>query len=181
MTVFAGLLRAINVGGTGKLPMAELQALCRSAGFVGVRTYIQSGNALFASPLPEAKVKATLERALRDHLGRPVGAIVRNAGEMTLISQRKPFYGASPNQVLVYFLDEPRQRHVLDGIAMPGREQILGDGREVYVHYPDGIGHSKLKLPFATTATARNLNTIARMVSMMQEIDDSPDANRRNG
>jgi uncharacterized protein (DUF1697 family) len=176
MTIFAGLLRAINVGGTGKLPMAEWQILCRKAGFVGVRTYTQSGNVLFASPMSESKVKATLEHALHDHLGRPVGAVVRSAAELAAVSQRKPFHGASSSQVLVYFLDKPPAKRGLDGIEIPGREQILYDGREVYVHYPDGIGRSKLKLPFAASATARNLNTVARMVTMMQAFDVSPDS-----
>ena len=44
MPVFIALLRAINVGGTGKLPMSDLRSLCEKAGFRNVRTYIASGN-----------------------------------------------------------------------------------------------------------------------------------------
>ncbi|MDB5999933.1 MAG: hypothetical protein JWP52_1632, partial [Rhizobacter sp.] len=49
MTAFIALLRAVNVGGTGKLPMTELKRLCEEAGFESVRTYIASGNVAFSS------------------------------------------------------------------------------------------------------------------------------------
>ena len=51
MTTYAALLRAVNVGGTGKLPMPELRAMCESVGFSKVRTYIASGNVVFESKL----------------------------------------------------------------------------------------------------------------------------------
>lgn len=172
MTVFVGLLRAVNVGGTGKLPMAELQTLCRQAGFADVRTYIQSGNVVFTSPLSETAVKAAIERALLDHLGKPIGAIIRSAAEMASIAQRAPFPGAAANQVLVYFLDEPPPPGALDRLIFPGREKLLLEGREVYAHFPDGIGRSKLKLPFAASGTARNLNTVAKLATMMRSEHD---------
>ena len=65
MTAFVALLRAVNVGGTGKLPMGELVRLCESAGFCSVSTYIASGNVVFSSRETEARVKARLEQALR--------------------------------------------------------------------------------------------------------------------
>ena len=61
MTAYVALLRAVNVGGTGKLPMAELVRICEAIGFTGVRTYIASGNAVFASKASETRVKALLE------------------------------------------------------------------------------------------------------------------------
>jgi uncharacterized protein (DUF1697 family) len=65
MAVYIALLRAVNVGGTGKLPMTTLRAMCGEAGFSRVRTYIASGNVVFASPRPESQVKAVLEAALK--------------------------------------------------------------------------------------------------------------------
>jgi uncharacterized protein (DUF1697 family) len=56
MTRYIALLRAVNVGGTGKLPMAELRSMCESVGFTNVRTYIASGNVVFDSKLAEASV-----------------------------------------------------------------------------------------------------------------------------
>ena len=64
MTAYVALLRAVNVGGTGKLPMTTLVKMCEAAGFGEVRTYIASGNAIFNSRLKERKVKALLEERL---------------------------------------------------------------------------------------------------------------------
>lgn len=58
MLVFVALLRAVNVGGTGKLPMDQLKALREVAGFEAVQTYIASGNVVFRSAQSERQVKA---------------------------------------------------------------------------------------------------------------------------
>ena len=79
MNAYVALLRAVNVGGTGKLPMSDLKALCERAGFLGVRTYIASGNVVFESRMSEAQVKAALESALEEYAGKPVGVLVRTA------------------------------------------------------------------------------------------------------
>jgi len=51
VTTYVALLRAVNVGGTGKLPMAALKAMCETIGCTNVRTYIASGNVVFDSRL----------------------------------------------------------------------------------------------------------------------------------
>jgi len=81
MTAYVALLRAVNVGGTGKLPMAELVRLCETIGFTSVRTYIASGNVVFGAEATEARVKAVLEKALLAYAGKPVGVLVRDAAE----------------------------------------------------------------------------------------------------
>ncbi len=63
MANYIALLRAVNIGGTGKLPMTELQAMCHDAGFAQVRTYIASGNVVFkstASPSSVVELEARL-------------------------------------------------------------------------------------------------------------------------
>ena len=77
MNAYIALLRAVNVGGTGKLPMTELKAMCETAGFKSVRTYIASGNVVFASTKSESQVKVALEAALAKYAGKPVGVMVR--------------------------------------------------------------------------------------------------------
>lgn len=169
MAVFVALLRAINVGGTGKLAMRDLVALCEGAGFTRVSTYIQSGNVVFESRLAEAGVKARLEKALAVKMGKPVRALIRSGSELGSVLKRNPFPQAPPNKVAVLFLDEAPARNALAGLVIPGREEVKLAGREVFVHFPDGMGRSKLKLPFAALATARNLNTVARLAAMAQE------------
>lgn len=170
MTVFVGLLRAVNVGGTGKLPMSELQQVCRKLGFSAVRTYIQSGNVIFTSEQSERDVKAGLEGALQEHLGKNPGAAIRNASEMAAAFTRNPFPQVPPNQVLVHFLDDNVAPGGLDCLATPGLEKIVPHRREVYVYYPGGVGRSKLKLPIAAGSTARNLNTVGKIAALMGDV-----------
>ena len=80
MPAYVALLRAVNVGGTGKLPMTTLTNLSEKAGFANVQTYIASGNVVFESKKGEAAVKAALESALERYAGKPVSVFVRTAG-----------------------------------------------------------------------------------------------------
>ena len=98
MTAFVALLRAVNVGGTGKLPMSDLTRICEAAGFTAVRTYIASGNVVFKSAATESEVKAVLENALRAYAGKPVGVLVRTASEIAEVLARNPFPKAPGNR-----------------------------------------------------------------------------------
>jgi uncharacterized protein (DUF1697 family) len=166
MTVYIALLHAVNVGGTGKLAMAELQALCRKAGFADVRTYIASGNVVFGSDSSVTKVKAELEKRLQAALGKPVGVALRTAAEMSAILKANPFPKAPPNYTVAIFLGEkPPSDALKHAVGAVGEEMRLGQ-REIYVHYPDGQGRSKLRIPAAKSGTARNMNTVAKLVEM---------------
>jgi uncharacterized protein (DUF1697 family) len=107
MRTYIALLRAVNVGGTGKLLMAELTAMCEVAGFTYVRTYIASGNVVFDSEKSVEQVKADLEARLNVYAGKPVGVVVRNAAEMAAVLKSNPFPTAAPNRTVAIFLDEP--------------------------------------------------------------------------
>ena len=66
MTSYVALLRAVNVGGTGKLPMTDLRAMCEEAGFGKVQTYIASGNVLFADGHVEFLNLPTIQHILNE-------------------------------------------------------------------------------------------------------------------
>lgn len=166
MSAFVALLRAVNVGGTGKMPMRDLTALCEALGFSRVRTYIASGNVVFESPRSEAEVKTMLEVALARYAGRPVGVLIRESTELAAVLAANPFRDAAPNRVVAIFLDTAPSRDVLAMISNRSNEAIAPGVRELYVHYPDGMGRSKLKIPAAKAGTARNINTIAALVTM---------------
>jgi uncharacterized protein (DUF1697 family) len=172
MTAFIALLRAINVGGTGKIRMKELVSLCEGAGFKRVTTYIQSGNVVLRSNLPEAKVKAKLEKALAAKMGKSVRALIRTGEELEAAIKQNPFKKAAPNRVLILFLDEAPPRDALEHLTISDREEVKLAGREVFIHYPDGIGTSKLKIPFSKTGTARNLNTVVKLAAMAHELEE---------
>lgn len=168
MPTHIALLRAINVGGTGKLPMTELRALCEGLGFANVRTYIQSGNVVFESRLSSRRAKAELEDALEARLGKRHAAVLRSAEELAAVESRNPFPEAEPKQLLVVFLDAPPPRDALAAVKIPGRERLHLDGREVFIHFPDGMGASKLKVPFADIGTGRNLNTVRALLRLAE-------------
>jgi uncharacterized protein (DUF1697 family) len=170
MNAYVALLRAINVGGTGKLPMTELRALCEGCGFQDVATYIQSGNVVFRSKLSAARAKAALERALTENMGKPYGVLIRSAAEFVGVPDENPFPKASPTQVLVFFFDERPAASAIANVPIPGREELALHGRELFIHFPDGMGRSKLKIPFQKTATGRNLNTVRKLAAMVQEL-----------
>jgi uncharacterized protein (DUF1697 family) len=166
MPTFIALLRAVNVGGTGKLPMTELKSMCESAGFTSVRTYIASGNVVFDSGMSAAKVKAALEAALRDYAGKAVRVLVRSAPELAEVLANNPFPEKAPNRTVAIFLDEAPPSDTLATLAGRKDELILLGTREIYVHYGDGMADSKLKIRAAGEGTARNINTIAKLVEM---------------
>jgi len=170
MAAYVALLRAVNVAGTGKLPMSDLKALCDKAGFGNVRTYIASGNVVFESPEPEARVKATLEAALAAYAGKPVGVLVRTASELAEALANNPFPDARPDRTVAIFLDEPPIGDALERITGKDGEEVRLGKREIYVHYGDGMAHSRLKIPAAKAGTARNINTVSRLAAMAAEL-----------
>jgi uncharacterized protein (DUF1697 family) len=166
MTSFVALLRAVNVGGTGKLAMADLKSLCEAAGFHSVRTYIASGNVLFESNLSERNVKREIEKKLAAHAGKPVQAMVRTAAEMAAIAAANPFPKAPGNRTVAIFLDEAPPADAFDGITGRANEKLALGTREIYILYGDDMARSKLKVPAAKNGTARNMNTVARLAAM---------------
>ena len=170
MASFVALLRAVNVGGTGKLAMRDLEALCRAAGLANVRTYIASGNVVFTSDAAEPELKAAMEARLLAHAGRRVGVLVRTAAEMAGLVAGNPFAHAPGNRVTAIFLDDRTRPDMLDGVIgrAPGETLVLGT-REIYVHYGSGMATTKLRIPAAADGTARNMNTVARLAGMAAE------------
>jgi uncharacterized protein (DUF1697 family) len=171
MTTYVALLRAVNVGGTGKLPMATLSALAEAAGFAAVRTYIASGNVVFRSGGTEAEVRAALEERLEAHAGKPVGVLVRSAAEIADVVARNPFAAEPGSRVAALFTDEPVPADPLAGVGGLDREQIRAGLRELFVFYPDGMGTTRLKIPSAARGTARNMNTVAKLAEMAKTTD----------
>src|ERR1700722_19625663 len=147
MAAWIALLRAVNVGGTGKLPMSELKAMCEALGFASVKTYIASGNVVFQSGKSEAAIKAALEKRLEAYAGKPVGVLIRTASEMAQVAAENPFPKLAPNRTMALFLDRAPAADVLTGVRGQRDEKISLGRREIYIHYGEGMATSKLVIP----------------------------------
>jgi uncharacterized protein (DUF1697 family) len=164
--IYVALLRAVNVGGTGKLAMSDLKAICREAGFSHVETYIASGNVVFQAKMSAGEVKTALEERLRRHAGKPVSVAIRTVDELAAIVEANPFKKESPSKTVAIFLDNPPPGDALMHATGRQREALQLGNREIFVHYVDGIGRSKLTIPAARSGTARNMNTVAKLAAL---------------
>ena len=167
MTKYAAFLRAVNVGGTGKLPMAELRALCEGLGFNKVQTYIASGNVVFESELSATEAKAALEARVAKYLGKPAGIFIREKAALQAIIAANPFLSAEGNRLMVILLNDAPAQAMIDAAKFQTDEEIALGTACLYIHYPSGMGQSKLKIRGAEQGTARNMNTISKMLELM--------------
>jgi uncharacterized protein (DUF1697 family) len=170
MTAYVALLRAVNVGGTGKLPMSDLRTICEDVGLRRVRTYIASGNAVFESDLGEAEVRAALETRLQAYAGKSIGVMVRTAEAMAGVRDANPFKDEPPNRTVALFLNAPPPCDALDSVRNRTTEKLALGVREIYVAYGEGMGQSKLIIPAAGEGTARNINTVTKLAAMAAEL-----------
>ena len=166
LTGYVALLRAVNVGGTGKLPMTALVQMCETVGFEKVKTYIASGNVVFQSDRSEDQVRSALEGQLNAYAGKSVGVIVRNASEIADALARNPFPDAPGNRVMTLFVDGPLSTNPLDGVTGIKNEEVRLGKRELFVLYPDGMANTRLRIPSDKHGTARNMNTVAKLAEM---------------
>lgn len=169
MTVYVGLLRAVNVGGR-KLVMTDLKAVADGLGLGQARTYIASGNLLFVSSDSESEAKGKLEAALTRHMGKTVSVMVRTGKEMAAVAKANPFASEPGNKVVAIFLDEAPPRDAAESAKNVTDERIALGRKEIYVHYPSGQGESKLRIPAAAKGTARNMNTVTKLAELAEEM-----------
>ena len=169
MTAYVALLRAVNVGGR-VLKMDELKRVAGELGLESPKTFIASGNLLFTSGEGEAAVKKALEKALTEHMGKPVDVIVRTAKEMGEAVKANPFAKELGNRVAAIFFDEAPGDDAIKSAKNVANERLAPGKREIYVHYPDGQGRSKLKLGTKAPGTARNMNTVAKLAELLKEM-----------
>ena len=163
MSAWAALLRAVNVGGNNKLPMAELKALCEGLGLGRVQTYIASGNVVFASERSEADIRGAIEAALAARYAKQLGVLVRSAAELGEVAANNPWPDRPGNRVVAIFIDGPLS---LDGVTGQRGETIMLGPRAIYVDYHAGMADTRLRIPAAKLGTARNLNTVTKLAAM---------------
>ena len=173
---YVALLRGVNVGGRNRLPMADLKDLFEAAGCAAVRTYIQSGNVVFdaAHDLAEA-VPEIVTLAIRRRFGYETAVVARSGEELRQVVTSNPFdTSGDPRLLHVAFLkDKPGAEAVsrLDPRRSPPDEFVVR-GRNVYLHYPNGVARSKLTneylaVQLQTVSTMRNWRTVLKLLEMV--------------
>ncbi len=172
MTGYVALLRGVNLVGKSTLKMADLKAIVDDLGLEGARTYIASGNLVFASDKAEEKLRLMLEKDLQKHLGKEVRVMLRTADEMEAVLKANPFADQAGNSVQAFFMNEPPPRDLLSTVRNKADDERIATGRrEVFVAYGErGIGKSRLRIPAAETGTARNMNTVAKLAELAREL-----------
>jgi uncharacterized protein (DUF1697 family) len=167
VTNYVAMLRAVNVAGTGKLPMAELKAMGERCGFDRVRTFIASGNLLFDSALGEDAIERKIAGEVAAFFGKAVPVFVRSAADLAQVVAANPFADDKPSRVMAHFIAEPPTEAMLAAARdVVGERMALGP-RMIYVSYGEGIGKTRLKLPAIAHGTARNMNSVARMAVLL--------------
>jgi uncharacterized protein (DUF1697 family) len=178
MTRYALLLRGVNVGAKNSLPMAELRTMLEKIGCADVQTYVQSGNAVFATKLGTAEFTKSIEKAIELYMGRPVATALRTRTQMKAIIDANPFatVATNPAYLCVTFLSNaPTKTEVAPLHAQDFAPELFKvAGKEIYTWHPNGQGRSLLagvlgKLKLRGAATTRNWNTVQKLLEMLGE------------
>lgn len=173
------LLRAVNVGGKNRLPMAGLRAALRSNGLERVETILQSGNVLCRSAEPEFAVAARIRTAIEEEFGLCVGVVVRSAAEIAAVVGANPFLAAGqeldPATLHVAFLAAPPAAAAVATLAPDHSppDSFVVAGRDVYLSYPDGSARTRLTLAYlerrlGVEGTARSWRTVQRLAALLE-------------
>jgi uncharacterized protein (DUF1697 family) len=177
MSRIIALLRAINVGGTGKVAIADLRKLAADQGFTEVASYIASGNLVFTSDgRAPAELEPVLEAAAENTLGLKTDWVLRAPEDWRAMIAANPFEHfarESPSKLLVTVFKtrpDPGRLDEVRALATLGEELNLID-RALYVTFPEGAGKSKLagaaiEKRLGARGTARNWNTVLKLAEM---------------
>lgn len=166
MTTYVSFLRAINVGGTGKILMADLRDLYEELGCLNVRTILQTGNVIF-----DAKKLPHLSKAIEDRFNHSTVVVVRKLSDIRKIVEAKPFsrFRIPTNLQMVMFLNGKPKAKDFDSLPREEGEEIWEKGEEIYITYPNGSGRSKLTIQkiekaIGVEGTMRNWNTVEKIL-----------------
>ena len=172
MTIYIALLRGINVGGSRKVPMAQLREAFVGAGATDVVTYIQSGNVALRHPARSVdELRVELEGAIEASFGFEVPVVLRTKAQLAAVVEHNPYPTDEPTQLSVVFFNEGPAPGAFDHVdaAAAAPEEFLVRGNEVYLHLPNGMGRAKLP-PLMGKAlaagTARNWRTVRKLVDL---------------
>jgi uncharacterized protein (DUF1697 family) len=172
------LLRAVNVGGTGKVSMPRLRELLAEAGLEDVATYVQSGNVVVSPGTVHGgaeEVGDAVHNAIRDGFGLNVPVVVRTGAQIAKVVAANPFPDAEPTRVGVLFASRSLTKAEIDQLAgrAAASEDVARAAGHVFINCPDGFGRSKLASAAGAprgelVVTMRNMRTVTRLAEMAE-------------
>lgn len=175
MNTYIALFRGINVGGKNLLPMKELVALLADLGARNIKTYIQSGNAVFQSAEKNfSHLAIQLTAAIKQHHGFEPHVLMLGLDDIERAIAENPFpeAEADPGSLHLVFLLSPTKDpdlEKLDSLRTENERFHLRD-RVFYLHAPEGVGRSKLAANIekllGVPATGRNWRTVCKIREM---------------
>lgn len=174
MTAYVALFRGINVGGKNSLPMQDLRDILSSLGCESVRTYIQSGNAVFTSAAKAGKLAVEIKAAIDNRFGIAPEVLLLTSRRLKTIAGENPFKDAEndPKFLHVFFLARAAEKADLDTLndARALSERFSLTDKALYLHAPDGIGRSKLAAKvercLGVITTGRNWKTVSKIIEL---------------
>ena len=143
--------------------MEDLRRICADCGFENDTTCIASGNTALSHVLDPNAISHKLSAALEIYAGKPVGVFVRSHAELRQVALATPFAEVAGKGYRC-FVDEDPEASIEVSIKGQTNEVIYPSAGVIYVYYPNRMSTSKLKLIGAAQGTARNMNTVAKMV-----------------
>ncbi|MBV9120812.1 MAG: DUF1697 domain-containing protein [Chloroflexi bacterium] len=179
--VYVGLLRAVNLGGHGKVGMGPLREMAAARGFESVRSLLNSGNLVFAGKkMSPHAIEKTLESAAAESLNLKTDFFVRTDDEWKAIIAANPFVDEAkkdPAHLVVVCLKDKAGAADVKNLqeAIQGPETVRAEGSTLYAVYPAGIGTSKLTMPvierhLGCRGTGRNWNTVLKLRELASSI-----------
>lgn len=174
MTTYVAFLRGVNLGSHRTVSMPRLVELGRELGYEDVWTWVNSGNLVLTTAEPAEEVERAVAGALEREYGTSIDVTVRTADALVALLDRNPFPDGSPSQVTVAFLTAAAPEGLTERLAAVATEAepFEVDGREVWVHYGDGLARSRLAAGFirlvGVSATTRTVGTVSRIVAKVR-------------
>ena len=174
MNTYIALFRGINVGGNNILAMKSLVEILESIGCSNIRTYIQSGNAVFQFKKENRQTIAEkISQKVLEHFQFEPKVLILELADLQEAVKNNPFETKVGKALHFSFLESDPENPDLDGLTAikSNSEEFKLIKKVFYLYAPDGIGRSKLaakvEQSLGVAATGRNWNTVSKLMEII--------------
>jgi uncharacterized protein (DUF1697 family) len=179
MHTYVALLRGINVGGNNTVAMPQLKKIFMSLGYENVCTYINTGNVIFETKEKDiSAITDAIEKALKKNFKFAIRCLVRNSKNIEKVCKAIPkeWGNDTEQRTDVLFLWEAfdtkkslgliAQNEAVDTLKYVAGAIVWNVKRSDYKK--SGM-HKFIGSEIYKHMTARNVNTVRKLVEMMKK------------